>query len=81
MGKAMVKIGTGDGPAPSASTAEDAAFEYVHNRATFGDWTPRPPIQRWRADQRERFEVEPRRLEAQTRSDAELAGRQAAERS
>jgi hypothetical protein len=55
MGKAMVKIGTGDGPAPSASTAEDAAFESFHNRATSGDWTPRPPIQRWRADQRERF--------------------------
>jgi hypothetical protein len=50
---------------PGASTAEGAAEEYFHNRVTLGDWTPKPPIHRWAKDQRERFEKELARLEAQ----------------
>jgi hypothetical protein len=34
---------------------------------------PRPPVQRWRPDDRERFEAELARLEAKNRADAEDA--------
>jgi hypothetical protein len=64
MAKAMILFGSGNGPAPSAATAEDAALEYHVNRRLAGDWAPRPPIERWRPDQRERFLAELRRLEA-----------------
>jgi hypothetical protein len=39
------------------------------------------PIEMWRPDQRERFEAELRRLEEETRSDAEAASLQATHRS
>ena len=53
MPNARILIGTGDGRAPSASTAEDAAMEYFVNRVLAGDFAPKPPIERWSPDQRE----------------------------
>jgi hypothetical protein len=50
---------------PGASTPEGAASEYFHNRVSMGSWTVRPPTHRWAKDQRERFEKELARLEAQ----------------
>jgi hypothetical protein len=38
-----------------------------------GAFAPRPPIQRWRPDDREKFEAELARLEAKNRADAEDA--------
>jgi hypothetical protein len=63
MAKGMVLIGRGDGPAPSASIAEHAAQEYFVNRRLAGNYARRPPVERWRADLRERFERELERLE------------------
>jgi hypothetical protein len=45
------------------STAEDSALEFFTNRVFIGNRPPRPPIERWRPDQRERFERELERLE------------------
>jgi hypothetical protein len=64
MAKAMILFGKGNGPAPSPATAEDAAREYHVNRKLAGGFAPRPPVERWRPDQRERFEAELRRLES-----------------
>ena len=47
----------------SPSTAEDEAAEYFFNRVFMGMFAPRPPVERWRPDQRERFERELARLE------------------
>ena len=63
MGKSRIIFGNADGPAPSASTAEDAAAEYFTNRLFMGNWAPRPAVAKWRSDQRERFERELARLE------------------
>jgi hypothetical protein len=35
-----------------------AAAEYFNNRQFMGNYAPRPPIEKWRADQRESFERE-----------------------
>jgi hypothetical protein len=64
MGKGTVLVGQATTSAPTPSTPEDAAAEYFVNRKLAGNWAPRPPIERWRADQRERFEAELRRLES-----------------
>jgi hypothetical protein len=48
----------------SPPTIEDAAFEYFVNRKIAGMFASRPPIERWRPDQPERFEAELARLEA-----------------
>ena len=50
---------------PSANSPEAAAQEFFTNRQLMGDFTPRPAIERWIQDQRERFEAEMRRLEAE----------------
>jgi len=80
MAKAMILIGKGDGPAPSASTAEAAAQGYFTDRQLMGVWASKPPIHRWRPDDRKRFEAELSRLEAENRGDAEDAMAQAAKR-
>jgi hypothetical protein len=41
---------------PTPATAKDAALEYHLNHRLAVDFAPKPPIERWRADQRERFE-------------------------
>lgn len=64
MPKAMILVGSASASAPTPATAEDAAFDYYMNRVGAGNFAPRPPIERWRADQRERFEKELERLEA-----------------
>jgi hypothetical protein len=78
----MTLFGDRNAPAPSPSTAEDAALEYFINRSIAGDWTPRPRVEGWRPDQRERFEAELARLEAQRQADmdhaAELVARRGA---
>jgi hypothetical protein len=66
--------------APSSPTAEAAAFEFHVGRKVFGDWASKPPINRWRPDQRKRFEAELKRLEAKDRDDAELAIQQSVAR-
>jgi hypothetical protein len=76
----MTIIGDESMKSPGAATAEHAAEEYHFNRKFMGDWTPKPPIQRWRPDQRKRFEAELKRLEKKDRDDAKLAGEQAAAR-
>jgi len=59
---------------PGASSPEHAASEYFDNRATMGSYALKPPIHRWNKDQRERFEKELERLEAQqARQKAEAA--------
>jgi hypothetical protein len=59
---------------PGASSPEHAAAEFFHNRATMGSYTLRPPVHKWAKDQRERFEAELARLEAQqVRQKAEAA--------
>jgi hypothetical protein len=65
---------------PEAATAEDAAQEFHINRKFLGDWAPKPPIQKWRKDQRERFEQELERLKTKDGKDRELAVEQAAAR-
>lgn len=80
-GRTMVLIGKGDGRAPTPNSAEAAAFEYFHNRASLGNYAPRPTIQKWRADDRERFLAELRRLETQHERNRVLAVEQAGERS
>lgn len=57
-------MGKADTPSPSPSSPEHAAHEYHVNRRIAGDFAPRPPVERWRADQRDRFEAELARLEA-----------------
>jgi hypothetical protein len=64
MANAMTLFGNAN-MKPGAATPEDAAEEYFHNRVSLGSWTVRPPIHRWAKDQRERFEKELARLEAQ----------------
>ena len=64
MGKAMILVGGAIPGAPTPSTAEDAAFEYFMNRVSTGNFAPRPPIERWRPEERERFSIELARLEA-----------------
>lgn len=64
MANAMMIFGNAN-MKPGANTAEAAASEFFHNRATMGSYALRPPIHRWSADQRERFEAELERLEAQ----------------
>lgn len=59
-------MGKADTPAPSPSSPEHAAREYHQNRVMAGDFAPRPPVERWRADQRERFEQELARLEGKS---------------
>ncbi|HYJ60442.1 MAG TPA: hypothetical protein VE032_03140 [Actinomycetota bacterium] len=63
MAERTIPTDIGYGRAPSPPTAEAAALEYWSNRISFGSFAPRPPIERWRPDQRERFEAELRRLE------------------
>jgi hypothetical protein len=63
MGKAMILSAKATVLRP-APTAEDAAFEYFVNRRLCGAFAPRPPVERWSPDQRERFEAELERLEA-----------------
>jgi hypothetical protein len=53
----------GSGPVPPPRTAEDAARQHFYERITLGNWAPGFPIERWRPDQRERFERELERLE------------------
>jgi hypothetical protein len=73
MGRSTVIVGNADGLAPSPATAEAAAEEFFINRQFLGVWAPRPRTERWRPDQRERFERELARLEAKGRSDTEDA--------
>jgi hypothetical protein len=73
MGKGMVLFGDAAAGSPTPATAEDAAFEYHVNRRIMGDWTPRPPIERWRPLEREKFLTELERLEAEERSNTERA--------
>jgi hypothetical protein len=42
-------------------------LEYFTNRVFMGMFTPRPPVERWRADQRDRFLAELARLEDERR--------------
>ena len=63
------------GAAPQPNTAEDAAFEYFVNFRFAGAWAPRPPIHRWREDQRKRFLAELGRLEDERVRQAEDAAR------
>jgi hypothetical protein len=63
MPKAMILIGNANAGSPTPSTPEDAAFEYFVNRGLAGNFAPKPPIQRLRADHRERFTAELERLE------------------
>jgi uncharacterized membrane protein YgcG len=77
MGKGRVLIGSGDGRAPSYSSAEHAAMEYFQTRASAGVHALKPPVERWSADQRERFEKELARLEAQRERQRVLAVEQA----
>jgi hypothetical protein len=72
MAKGKLLIGRASG-SPTPAKAEDAAQEYFINRAFAGNYAARPNVSRWRADQRERFEKELERLEAQNRSDREAA--------
>jgi len=51
------------------SSAEAAALEYFHTRASAGVYAPRPPIERWSPAQRERFEAELARLERKMAED------------
>lgn len=79
MGKSMMIFGSADARAPSAATAEDAAFEYHVNRKMSGIFAPRPPVERWSGEQRKRFEKELERLEKenakQTQDAVKLATR------
>jgi hypothetical protein len=63
MARGRVLSGTANTKAPTPLTAEDCALEYFITRRLSGAFAPRPPIERWRADQRERFEAELQRLE------------------
>jgi hypothetical protein len=54
-------VTSGEKPAPS--TVEDMAAEYHVNRRLAGNWAPRPPIETWPPEARERFEAELERLE------------------
>lgn len=67
MGQGRVLVGNAESGRPSPSSPEHAAHEYHVNRRMAGDFAPRPPVERWRADQRERFEAELARLEEQNR--------------
>ena len=51
------------GTTSTPTTAEDSAAELFTNRVFMGMFAPRPPVKRWRSDQRERFEREVARLE------------------
>jgi hypothetical protein len=64
MANAMVIIGNAN-MKPGPSSPEHAAAEYFHNRASMGSYALKPPVHRWNKDQRERFEEELERLEAQ----------------
>jgi hypothetical protein len=68
MGKGT-NIGPGGGRAPSPPTAEAAALEYFHTRASAGVYAPRLPVERWRPEQRKRFEDELDRLERKWEQD------------
>ena len=70
MGRGRTLIGRADGPAPGPGTAEDAALEYFHERATAGVWAPMPLIHRWSAGDRERFIAELKRLDEQRERDS-----------
>ena len=72
MAKATILIGNAEGVSPSAATAEDAAQEYFYNRGFVGMFAPRPPVERWRPAERERFEAELARLEDAQRSQTAL---------
>jgi hypothetical protein len=63
MARGRVLSGTANTKAPTPLTAEDCALEYFITRRLSGAFAPRPPIERWRADQRERFEAELERLQ------------------
>lgn len=64
MPNSRILIGPGaHGPAPTWSSAEQAAQEYFFSRITAGAWVRKPPVERWSPDQREAFEVELTRLE------------------
>jgi len=80
MPKAQIPFGNASAGSSSPATAEDAAAEYFTSRLLMGVLASKPPIKRWRPDLRERFLTELRRLEEETRSDAELAGLQGARR-
>jgi ribosome biogenesis SPOUT family RNA methylase Rps3 len=81
MAKARILVGNADGHAPSAATPEDAASEYFINRMFMGDHAPRPPVERWREDQREPFLAELQRLEDERRRQLAEAQAFAARRS
>lgn len=72
----MPDTNSGRGLGPTPPTAEAAAQEYFHNRASAGNYAPRPPIERWRADQRERFEAELVRLAEKQAADRDERRRQ-----
>lgn len=67
MGKVLFSIGD-EGPAPTPRTAEDAAAEYFFNRVMGGNFAVRPPVERWRRQDRDRFNAELARLEASQRT-------------
>jgi hypothetical protein len=50
---------------PGPSSPEHAAQEFWHNRVSMGSYALKPPVHRWNKDQRERFEKELERLEAE----------------
>ena len=50
-------------------------MEYFVNRRLAGAFAPKPPIERWRPAEREKFLTELARLEAQQRSDSEAASK------
>jgi hypothetical protein len=64
MANVMMIIGNAN-MKPGASTPEQAASEYFHNAATMGSYALKPPVHKWNKDQRERFEKELERLEAE----------------
>jgi hypothetical protein len=80
MGKGTIVIGDPKANPSAGNTAESVAFEYFVNRTTAGGYAPRPPIEQWSADQRERFLAELRRLDDERAAQSELAVQQANER-
>ena len=81
MGKGGVLLGKATMRAPSPSSPEHAAEEFYVNRSTAGDYASKPSIEKWLPDQRERFEAELARLEAENRTGADQAVLEAGRRS